>query len=36
MTTDGGEIIEICGYLGSAANNVAEYSQVLERRRVQG
>ena len=30
MTTDGGEIIEICGYLGKTTNNVAEYSGLLE------
>ncbi len=30
MTTDAGEIIEICGYLGTTTNNVAEYSGLLE------
>lgn len=30
MTTDRGEIIEICGYLGVTTNNVAEYSALLE------
>jgi len=30
MTTDGGEIIEIAGYLGRTTNNVAEYSGLLE------
>lgn len=30
MTTDAGEIIEICGYLGRTTNNVAEYSGLLE------
>ncbi|HET8799155.1 MAG TPA: ribonuclease HI family protein [Thermoanaerobaculia bacterium] len=30
MTTDGGEIIEICGYLGRTTNNVAEYAGLLE------
>lgn len=30
MTTDRGEIIEICGYLGTATNNVAEYAGLLE------
>jgi ribonuclease HI len=30
MKTDGGEIIEICGYLGRATNNVAEYAGLLE------
>jgi ribonuclease HI len=30
MRTDGGEIIEICGYLGKATNNVAEYAGLLE------
>ncbi len=30
MTTDGGEIIEIAGYLGRATNNVAEYAGLLE------
>ncbi len=30
MTTDGGEIIEICGYLGITTNNVAEYSGLIE------
>lgn len=30
MTTDGGEIIEIAGFLGRATNNVAEYAGLLE------
>lgn len=30
MRTDGGEIIEICGYLGRQTNNVAEYAALLE------
>ena len=30
MTTSGGEIIEVAGYLGRATNNVAEYSGLLE------
>src|SRR5258705_1633860 len=30
MTTDTGEIIEICGYLGKTTNNVAEYAGLLE------
>jgi ribonuclease HI len=30
MTTDTGEILEICGYLGRATNNVAEYAGLLE------
>lgn len=30
MTTDHGEIIEICGYLGTTTNNVAEYAGLLE------
>ena len=30
MITDGGEIIEICGFLGNTTNNVAEYSGLLE------
>jgi len=30
MTTDTGEIIEICGYLGVTTNNVAEYTGLLE------
>jgi ribonuclease HI len=30
MTTDRGEIIEICGYLGRTTNNVAEYAGLLE------
>ncbi|MFP5246589.1 MAG: ribonuclease HI family protein [Thermoanaerobaculia bacterium] len=30
MKTDGGEIIEICGYLGKTTNNVAEYAGLLE------
>jgi len=30
MTTDAGETIEICGFLGTTTNNVAEYSGLLE------
>ena len=30
MTTDGGEIIEINGFLGTTTNNVAEYAGLLE------
>jgi ribonuclease HI len=30
MTTDRGEIIEICGYLGVTTNNVAEYTGLIE------
>lgn len=30
MTTDRGEVIEICGYLGTTTNNVAEYTGLLE------
>ena len=30
MTTDHGEVIEICGYLGTTTNNVAEYTGLLE------
>jgi ribonuclease HI len=30
MTTDQGEIIEICGFLGHTTNNVAEYAGLLE------
>jgi ribonuclease HI len=30
MTTSGGEIIEVCGYLGTTTNNVAEYAGLLE------
>ncbi len=30
MTTDSGEVIEICGYLGRTTNNVAEYAGLLE------
>ncbi|HEX9492007.1 MAG TPA: ribonuclease HI family protein [Thermoanaerobaculia bacterium] len=30
MTTDAGDIIEICGYLGVTTNNVAEYTGLLE------
>lgn len=30
MTTDGGEIIEIAGFLGHTTNNVAEYAGLLE------
>ncbi len=25
MTTDSGEILEICGFLGTTTNNIAEY-----------
>jgi len=30
MTTDRGDVIEICGYLGATTNNVAEYAGLLE------
>ncbi|HJW93832.1 MAG TPA: ribonuclease HI family protein [Thermoanaerobaculia bacterium] len=30
MTTDSGEVIEVCGYLGKTTNNVAEYAGLLE------
>jgi ribonuclease HI len=30
MTTDRGDVIEICGYLGTTTNNVAEYAGLLE------
>jgi ribonuclease HI len=30
MTRDDGEVIEICGYLGTTTNNVAEYAGLLE------
>ncbi|MCU1244886.1 MAG: ribonuclease [Acidobacteria bacterium] len=30
MKSDGGEVIEIAGYLGRTTNNVAEYSGLLE------
>ena len=30
MTTAGGEIIEVAGYIGRTTNNVAEYSGLLE------
>ena len=30
MTTDAGEILEICGFLGTTTNNIAEYSGLLE------
>ena len=30
MKKDDGEIIEICGYLGTATNNVAEYAGLLD------
>ncbi len=30
MTTERGDIIEICGYLGTTTNNVAEYSALIE------
>jgi len=36
MKTDGGEIIEIAGYLGRATNNVAEYAGLLEALEVAG
>lgn len=36
MTTDTGEIIEICGYLGRTTNNVAEYAGLLEALEVAG
>jgi ribonuclease HI len=34
MKSDTGEIIEICGYLGTTTNNVAEYAGLLEALRV--
>jgi ribonuclease HI len=34
MTTDTGEILEICGFLGTATNNIAEYAGLLEALRV--
>jgi ribonuclease HI len=30
MKTSGGEIIEVCGFLGTTTNNVAEYAGLLE------
>lgn len=30
MTTSGGEVLEICGFLGRATNNVAEYAGLVE------
>ena len=30
MTTDSGELIEICGFLGTTTNNVAEYAGLIE------
>jgi len=30
MKTEHGEVIEICGYLGTTTNNVAEYAGLLE------
>ena len=30
MTTESGDIIEICGYLGTTTNNVAEYAGLIE------
>ena len=30
MRTDKGEIIEICGFLGTTTNNVAEYAGLIE------
>lgn len=30
MKTEQGQVIEICGYLGTTTNNVAEYSGLLE------
>ena len=30
MKTDAGEIIELCGYLGTTTNNVAEYAGLIE------
>jgi ribonuclease HI len=30
MTTDAGEIIEVCGYIGLTTNNIAEYAGLLE------
>ena len=30
MTTDRGDVIEICGYLGTTTNNVAEYAGLIE------
>lgn len=34
MKTDSGDIIEVCGYLGTTTNNVAEYAGLLEALRV--
>ena len=30
MTTESGEILEVCGFLGHATNNVAEYAGLVE------
>ena len=30
MTTEAGEVIEICGFLGTTTNNVAEYAGLIE------
>jgi ribonuclease HI len=30
MTRDDGEVIEICGYLGTTTNNIAEYAGLIE------
>jgi ribonuclease HI len=30
MSTDAGEIIELCGFLGTTTNNVAEYTGLIE------
>jgi ribonuclease HI len=30
MTTDRGDVIEICGYLGTTTNNVAEYAGLID------
>jgi ribonuclease HI len=30
MSTDAGEIIELCGFLGTTTNNVAEYAGLIE------
>jgi len=30
LQTDDGEIIEVCGYLGTTTNNVAEYAGLIE------
>ena len=34
MKTEGGEVIEVSGYLGTTTNNVAEYEGLLEALRV--